>query len=111
MSSAAKKVQLNSVESSILDYVINLHGAQANGRRSAFMALLSHACLIARGAKLSETGQLQSTSILPNEWASNDPIRINYRLENVVGSTSGASARDSDQLVNKAFIVSSIQTT
>ncbi|KAL5971914.1 Proteasome inhibitor PI31 subunit [Taenia solium] len=100
MSSGEKKVQLNLVESSILEYVVNLHGSQTNGRRSAFMALLSHACLISRGAKLSESGQLKSASILPIEWASSDPIRINYRIGNTMDSTHGASARDSsDQLL------------
>ncbi|VDM18002.1 unnamed protein product [Hydatigera taeniaeformis] len=100
MSSAEKKVKLSPVESSILDYVVNLHGAQANGRRSAFIAILSHACLIARGAKLPGTGHLQSTSILPSEWASNDPIRINYQLGNVEDLNLGNSVRDSsDQML------------
>ncbi|CDS41967.1 proteasome inhibitor [Echinococcus multilocularis] len=99
MSSAEKEVRLSLVESSILDYVINLHGAQANGRRSVFIALLSHACLIARGAKLLGTSHLQSASILPNEWALNDPIRINYRLQDVMDVTLGTSARNSPEQV------------
>lgn len=42
------------------------------------MALLSHACLITRGARLFDCDT--STAVLPDNWALNDPIRINYKL-------------------------------
>lgn len=95
--SSQKEVRgrVSAVESSILDYVIYVHTDQVS-KRSGFVALLVHAGLIARGAKLhDENGQKEpaiSDSILPHSWSATDPIRINYKLARPIPCSTTSTA-------------------
>nr|CDS33359.1 proteasome inhibitor [Hymenolepis microstoma] len=75
-----KTMKLDAIGCSILDYVINLHCNQTNGRRSAYLALLCHADLLSRGARLVDNDQPREVSVLPHNWADSDPIRISYKF-------------------------------
>ncbi|VDO09632.1 unnamed protein product [Rodentolepis nana] len=75
-----KTMKLDAIGYSILEYVINLHCNQTNGRRSAYLALLCHADLLSRGARLVDNDKLREVSVLPHNWAESDPIRISYKL-------------------------------
>ncbi|VDD83492.1 unnamed protein product [Mesocestoides corti] len=98
MASTSKRVQLSAVQSNILNYVVNMHGSQANGHRSAWIALLAHAYLISRGSILTESPQsLTSLCILPNGWASTDPIRFHYRFSGVANVYESTSTHSSSK--------------
>lgn len=99
--SADRKIKLSSVESSILDYVLNLHCSRTDCKRSAYLSLLCHACLLARGARLVDNDKLKDISVLPDNWAASDPIRITYRFQSdSKGSPTSSGHGTSDQLVN-----------
>ncbi|VUZ56778.1 unnamed protein product [Hymenolepis diminuta] len=83
-----KKCKLNAFGCSVLEYVINLHSNQTNGKRSAYLALLCHADLLSRGARLADNDQPGEVSLLPNNWAELDPIRISYKSPKVNGDGS-----------------------
>lgn len=83
-----KKSKLNAFRCSVLEYVINLHSNQANGKRSAYLALLCHADLLSRGARLADNDQPREVSLLPNNWAELDPIRISYKSPKFNGDGS-----------------------
>ncbi|CAH8495032.1 unnamed protein product [Schistosoma turkestanicum] len=65
------------VETSILDYVLSLHGSNCKNRAS-FIALLVHSELLSRGARPTEA--TAPTAVLSSSCLAEDPIRISYIL-------------------------------
>ncbi|VEL13009.1 unnamed protein product [Protopolystoma xenopodis] len=78
LSFVSASAKLGPVEASILEYVIGFHGKEAQ-RRSAFISLLIHAGLLARGAR-PYSDSASTSALLPPSWASSDPIRVSYSL-------------------------------
>ncbi|KAM7537480.1 hypothetical protein Aperf_G00000072407 [Anoplocephala perfoliata] len=97
---ADEKVVLSSVESSILEYVLNLHCSQTVCKRSAYLALLCHARLLARGARLVDNDKHRAISVLPDNWAASDPIRMTYKYHSDSKESLASSGQgSSDQLL------------
>lgn len=76
----AEKAGLGAVELALLEYVLNFHKSQTNDQRHAYLALLCHADLLSKGARLINDDLKQNMSVLPSNWAESDPIRLLYRI-------------------------------
>ncbi|CAL8069799.1 unnamed protein product [Calicophoron daubneyi] len=94
--SANPHKKLGSVESSLLEYVLIVHGKNTT-RRACLATLLIHAQLLARGARLtSPDGRLQA--VIPPDTLNSDPIRLTYNLVPRPNSEALASAVSQLQL-------------
>ncbi|CAH8620033.1 unnamed protein product [Dicrocoelium dendriticum] len=72
--------RLGPVETSILEYVLHVHGRDAT-RRAQLISLFVHAQLLARGARPSSGGgETQYLAVLGSPSLDEDPIRLSYTL-------------------------------
>ncbi|TPP58932.1 Proteasome inhibitor PI31 subunit [Fasciola gigantica] len=88
--------KLSPFETSFLEYVLAVHG-KACSRRACLIALLVHAQLLSRGARLSSSSRGSSSLILASALDS-DPIRLSYTLVPRPQSETLASAASQLQL-------------
>lgn len=82
--------KLSLFETSFLEYVLAVHG-NSSSRRACLIALLVHAQLLSRGARLSSSNRGPS-SLISESVLDSDPIRLSYTLVPRLQSETLASA-------------------
>ncbi|VDP90119.1 unnamed protein product [Echinostoma caproni] len=94
--SQRQTTKLSPFETSILEYVLAVHG-DVGTRRACLIALLVHAQLLSRGARLSSSNR-GSSSLIVSSALDGDPIRLSYTLVPRPQSETLASAASQLQL-------------
>ncbi|THD22663.1 Proteasome inhibitor PI31 subunit [Fasciola hepatica] len=94
--------KLSPFETSFLEYVLAVHG-KACSRRACLIALLVHAQLLSRGARLSSSNRGSSSLILASALDS-DPIRLSYTLVPRPQSETLASAASQPQPIHPSSL-------